>query len=104
MRPCCSCRFIKKCFVINAPSPSIHHPPEKFCCLGVKYRKDQGQPPPFPKTGAHLGAADAPLPAAAAGALPWPPSTIADGIKGQEAPHAVSNETHLEKVQRDGNM
>lgn len=47
----------------------------------------------------HLSAADAPLPAAAAWAVAGGPRTVADGIKGQEAPHTVPDETHLEKAQ-----
>lgn len=56
-------------------------------------------PSPFPPSGPHLGAADAPLPAAAARAVARGPRTVADGIKGQEAPHTVPDETHLQKAQ-----
>lgn len=55
--------------------------------------------PPFPWSGPHLGAADAPLPAAAARAVTGGPRAVADGIKGQETPHTVSDETHLERAQ-----
>lgn len=56
-------------------------------------------PSPTPPSGPHLGAAEAPLPAAAPRAVTRGPCAVADGIEGQEAPYTVPDETHLQKAE-----
>ena len=60
----------------------------------------RGRPAPVPTIQPHLGAADAPLPAAAARAVTQGSRAVADGVEGQEAPHTVPDETHLQEAER----